>query len=334
MYHGPVFDQFWHGESEPGNQSNGGCILFGICGEENENHPGTYRFSSTDGVVINDAQLLTQDADVNGSGEYSKPRAGSMCVCFMPRDGAPAFINGFQDPPKWDEDGESEEPDIGTQPDIATTGDKVFQTAEGAKLIFRRGGLVHIEGGPGTSILLGTVNNQMTLRSTNFNHLLSGYRAKRGRKDPNKTAANTRHEEEFWNQVGASYDAVKLRHGDLEDDARRELTITESVSAAGQTAATLKTRETYYRDGKWRGEGPEYRWGGGPDTATEPIVLGTALVSVLNDLINAIKGITVPTAWGPSGTPLNVAAFATLANQLNKILSEFMFTSKKPAELE
>lgn len=336
MYHGPVDDNFWHGAAQPGNRRNGGAILFGIIGEENPNHPGTYRFSSTCGIVINDAHVLSQDADVNGAGEYNKPRPGSMCVCAMPRDGAPAFIWGFQDPPKWNEDpdtggAESDEPEVGNQSDIATSGDKVYQTVGGAKLMLRRGGLTIIEGGPGTSVLLSPVNNQMTLRSSNFSHIVNGYKARRGRKEPGKTDPATQHEEEFWSQVGGSYDAVKLRHGTLGENARRELTITEVVVAGGQTATVTKTRETYDSDGKWVGEGPEYTWG--DVDSREPFVLGDTLVSVLKELIIAIRSLTVPTAWGPSGTPINAASFVQVQNKLESILSEFLYASKSPADL-
>ena len=332
MYHGAVDDQFWHGKNQPGNQSNGGIILFGILGEENQNRPGTYRFSSTNGISINDALILVPDADSSGSGEYTKPRPGSLCVCLMTMDGSQAFIHGFLDPPKWDDEGESDTPVVGHQDDISSAGDKVYQTVGGAKLMLRRGGLVVVEGGAGTSLLLSPVNNQLTVRSTNFSHIASGYLARRGRKELGKTDPATQHEEEFQHQVGASYDRVKIRHGSLENDARRELTVSEVVVAGGQATTVTRTRETYYNDGKWFGEGPEYKWGGAG--ADEPVVLGAALVSTIKTLTALIRGITVPTAWGPSGPPLNSAQFTIqVDNQLDSILSDYMFTTKTPADL-
>ena len=125
---------------------------------------------------------------------------------------------------------------------------------------------------------------------------------------------------------------MKIRHGALENDARREFTVSEVVVAGGQVTTVTRTRETYYNDGKWFGEGPEYKWGGAG--ADEPVVLGAALVSTIKTLTALIRGITVPTAWGPSGPPLNSAQFTIqVDNQLDSILSDYMFTTKTPADL-
>ena len=45
--------------------------------------------------------------------------------------------------------------------------------------------------------------------------------------------------------------------------------------------------------------------------SSEPMVKGEALNTILSDLVSAIKAITVPTALGPSGTPLMIPPFAT-----------------------
>lgn len=58
----------------------------------------------------------------------------------------------------------------------------------------------------------------------------------------------------------------------------------------------------------------------------EPLVLGDTLKSVLEDLINAIGKITVPTAMGPSGVPINAPQFQKISKSLNKILSKLSFT--------
>jgi len=55
--------------------------------------------------------------------------------------------------------------------------------------------------------------------------------------------------------------------------------------------------------------------------ATEPLVLGNALNTILNDLIAAIKAITVSTGTGPSSTPINAGDFDAIAGKLNSILS-------------
>lgn len=53
----------------------------------------------------------------------------------------------------------------------------------------------------------------------------------------------------------------------------------------------------------------------------EQMVLGNTLVKLLEDLINAIKAITVPTPVGNSGTPINFAQFDAIKGRLNDILS-------------
>ena len=46
----------------------------------------------------------------------------------------------------------------------------------------------------------------------------------------------------------------------------------------------------------------------------------TDLLTVLTDLLTAIKNITVPTPSGTSGTPLNVADFVTVEQESKKLL--------------
>lgn len=57
------------------------------------------------------------------------------------------------------------------------------------------------------------------------------------------------------------------------------------------------------------------------ENASESAILGDKLVSSLEKLIDGIKLITVPTALGPSGTPINFAAFDAIKSQLNTIKS-------------
>ena len=57
--------------------------------------------------------------------------------------------------------------------------------------------------------------------------------------------------------------------------------------------------------------------------ATEPIVLGNELKSILNDILSACAAITVPTAVGPSGPPTNIASFTTeIPAKLDAMLSK------------
>ena len=58
------------------------------------------------------------------------------------------------------------------------------------------------------------------------------------------------------------------------------------------------------------------------NSGSEPMVKGQTLMNWLNNLCTAVMAITVPTAVGPSGVPVNAAQFATLQGQLNNILSQ------------
>ena len=71
---------------------------------------------------------------------------------------------------------------------------------------------------------------------------------------------------------------------------------------------------------------PEVRLGSSIDDETEPIVLGDQLVIKLSELcvqldglIKNITAITVPTTQGPSGTPINAAAFSAQTNGIQSI---------------
>jgi hypothetical protein len=59
----------------------------------------------------------------------------------------------------------------------------------------------------------------------------------------------------------------------------------------------------------------------GSEGVTEPAVLGDVLKSKLESLIDAINVLTVPTAFGPSGTPINAATFTSIKSGLSDILS-------------
>lgn len=51
-------------------------------------------------------------------------------------------------------------------------------------------------------------------------------------------------------------------------------------------------------------------------------VYGEKLKDLLNQLLNAIEQLTVPTPAGPSGVPNNMASFTTIQNKLEEILTE------------
>ena len=71
---------------------------------------------------------------------------------------------------------------------------------------------------------------------------------------------------------------------------------------------------------------PEIRLGSIDDSTTQPLVLGDTLVEKITDLcsqldklINNITAITVPTTQGPSGTPINSAAFTPIQQGIQNI---------------
>jgi len=308
-------------------------IFFGTLGEENSNHPGTYRFNSTCGISVPDAHILSPDADANGRGEATKPRAGAACVALGTNDGKQLFVCGFQALPQFDDDTD-DPPEVGNPDDNAAPGAKVYRTAGGASMILRRGGAVIFEGGAGTSLLLNPSNNQASLRAANLRKSADGYLASQGRLTPGDTAPQTQHSEQFLDQVGASYDRFRVEHGTLSNGSRRRLTLASVTIAGGQESATIVTRESYKNDGSWVGEGPKYQWGG--ESADEPAVLGQQLVDELSKLIDIINRLQVNTAWGPSTPPL--PGIQSELNQLKsslsgKILSTFLFLSKDPADL-
>jgi len=321
---------FWKGAGLPLGQ-----ILFGVIGEENTKpgREGTYRFSSSCGIVVQDAHVLSPDADIKGGGEHTKPRAGSTSVAVMTTNGAQCFIIGFSRSPTVDEESD-DPPSVGAPEDSDTSGDKTYKTAGGASFILKRGGAVIIEGGAGTGVILNPLNNQMSLRSSNFRQNADGYLSKRGRVSPGATDAPTTHEETFLHQVGSTYDRFRIRHGTIDGEARRQLELAAVKVVSSSEISTIKTRETYNSDGSWTGEGPKYQWGG--DSADEPAVLGNALVTAISKLIDIITQLKVGTAWGPSTPPLppTPVDLAKLKAELSdKILSTFAFFSKKPPNL-
>ena len=110
--------------------------------------------------------------------------------------------------------------------------------------------------------------------------------------------------DEFGNNIRLGLDPVGLTDQHLEIDCR------------GLTWIKADTQMVI--------NSPEIYLGDKDDTNIqfEPMVLGDQLVDVLSSLCDAINQITVPTAMGTSGVPLNLASFTQIKNQLNAILSQ------------
>jgi hypothetical protein len=58
----------------------------------------------------------------------------------------------------------------------------------------------------------------------------------------------------------------------------------------------------------------------------EPMVLGNTLKSHLDSIIDAVSKLTVPTAFGPSGTPINISEFTAVKEQFDNFLSKLTNT--------
>lgn len=67
----------------------------------------------------------------------------------------------------------------------------------------------------------------------------------------------------------------------------------------------------------------------GSDTSAEQLVLGTTFKAWMEDFFAALSRLTVPTAMGPSGTPINYALdFEPLKQRLDTLLSDTAYTEK------
>jgi hypothetical protein len=63
----------------------------------------------------------------------------------------------------------------------------------------------------------------------------------------------------------------------------------------------------------------------GDAETSDPAVGGNELKQILTDLISAINALTVPTANGPSGTPINAQQFSAVQAKLQTMLSKVVF---------
>ncbi len=66
----------------------------------------------------------------------------------------------------------------------------------------------------------------------------------------------------------------------------------------------------------------------GDDATEDPMVGGNELKGLLEELIEAINKLTVPTSNGPSGTPINAPQFSAIKGKLKTMLSGTAFVKK------
>ena len=312
-------------------KTQGGTIHLGCILDEHPDHPNVYKVCTTDGRYFPHAYPLSSDLDKNGFGEVTKPRIGSMCVICTTTDGAQPFILGFHGPARFDD-----ESDVAPTADAAaanqTAGDKSYTTEGGGRLMMKRGGLVSFEGGPGASLMLNPVNNRATLRSANMGLAADGYRSSRGRKNVEGDSAETLEQSDYANQVGVSFDRVRLEHGQVDGSVRRRLTVASVVIVNGQEQEQVVTRETYDSSGTWVGEGPRYQWSADAD---EPAVLGNLLLDALTKIVQAVITLQVSTPFGVSTPPVSADVIRLGTELLPKLqaremVSDFLFFAKSP----
>ena len=67
--------------------------------------------------------------------------------------------------------------------------------------------------------------------------------------------------------------------------------------------------------------GKKVNVGDGAEDADEPAALGNTLKGLLEELIDAINAITVPTPAGASGTPVNAPQFSAIKGRFERFLS-------------
>ena len=65
---------------------------------------------------------------------------------------------------------------------------------------------------------------------------------------------------------------------------------------------------------------------GSGSSPLEPMVLGNKLKQIQENLLNAIQQITVPTALGPSGVPINASVFSQINQGLSDMISQITKT--------
>lgn len=350
-----LIDDFFTGRMWEGGLP-GGQVLTGVIQQESPLAPrqesvvkrNLYVVRTTQGHMIPDCILLSPHAYGTTSknrfdadklpGQYSKPYAGAFCVV-LTSNGGVAFIAGFWNPPTQTSPNETDKVTSETNPgsiddvDARTNGDWIIRSEKGLINVKRMGAII-IESGASIRQTMNPLDGTHFSQCKTRLDIAEGYRASRGR--VHKEFPEALAEEEFFDRIlqrGSTSIAVRIRNGKVDDTVRRELTVAKvDFAVPTDPVETILARESYLNDGSWISEGPKYQWGG--SSADEPVVLGNALVTIIKRLSSIIRAIKVPTAWGPSGTPLppTPTDLISLDNDLDDILSNYMFTTKEPVE--
>lgn len=113
-----------------------------------------------------------------------------------------------------------------------------------------------------------------------------------------------------------AYETVIIETGTEADENKSTLTVKNDG-----TFEYIDFNGNYIKieEGKMTLESPEILHGEG---AAEPSVLGDTLVNLLSSILDGIVALTVPTAMGPSGVPVNAATFTSIKAQLDTMKSQ------------
>ena len=112
----------------------------------------------------------------------------------------------------------------------------------------------------------------------------------------------------------------------LSNDGKLNITLSDNTTTSMKTkvenisdSLEINTKKTTLNsDDKTIIKSGEIDLGGG---ASEPLILGNKLKDLLDELLNAISSMTVPTGVGPSGVPINLSQFKVIQSKLSTILS-------------
>ena len=115
--------------------------------------------------------------------------------------------------------------------------------------------------------------------------------------------------DEFENKLTLDKDGTKFT-----DQFNNKLSITKDSSVYEDQFRNKATLE----NGKVTIESKQINHNSG----TEPMVLGDTLANLLSDFISQINVMTMPTPIGPTGVPINMAAFTAIQQQLDTIKSK------------
>jgi len=350
-----LIDDFFTGGMWEGGLPDG-PVLIGRIQQEARSAPGQkatskqtlYSVRTNQGHVIPDCILLSQSSYGSFTknkfspdrqpGQHSKPYPGALCVIVTANGGA-AFIIGFFNPPTTIET-ENDEFTTETNPgavedtEARSPGDWIVRT-EDASINVKRMGAVVIESGASIRVTMNPRDGTHFSQARTRIDIAEGYSSRQGR--IRNTSPESLSQYDYYDKIlqrGRTSLRVTVKNGEVSGSVRREVSLTNvNYLTPSSPIETLLSRDRLLDDGGWISEGPKYQWGG--SGADEPIVLGNALVTILKRLSSIIKQIKVPTAWGPSGVPLppTPVNLTQLENDLDDILSEYMFTTKSPANL-